>query len=85
MFVTNNPVVIDIAKECGKSVAQVALKWALQRGYAIIPKSTKEERQKENLDLFNWELSEDQMKRINTLDLHHRFNNLRAFDHPIYD
>lgn len=58
----------DIADETGKTVAQVALRWSLQRGYNPLPKSITPSRIKENLAVFDFELSADQMARINALD-----------------
>jgi diketogulonate reductase-like aldo/keto reductase len=49
-------------------VAQVALRWLIQRGVIIIPKSTHIERMRENLDIFDFELSADDMAQIATLD-----------------
>jgi D-xylose reductase len=58
----NEQVVKDIAAKHNKTPAQVVLRWGIQRGTAIIPKTTKEERLKENLDLFNgFNLSNDEM------------------------
>lgn len=50
------------------SAAQVALRWAIQRGDVIFPKSVTPQRQKQNLDLFSFELTDEQMRRINALD-----------------
>lgn len=52
----------------GKSVAQIALRWLIQRGVIIIPKSVHIERIKQNLDIFNFELSDEEMAEIATLD-----------------
>lgn len=52
----------------GKSVAQIALRWLIQRGVIIIPKSVHIERMKQNLDIFNFELSDEEMAEIATLD-----------------
>lgn len=61
-------VVKDISTVLGKSPAQVLLRWALQKGFVIIPKSVKKERIVENYDIFDFALSEDQMTKINYLD-----------------
>ena len=55
-------------KKYGKSIPQVALRWLLQRGVIIIPKSTHKERMAENLNIFDFELTADDMARIQTLD-----------------
>lgn len=52
----------------GKSVAQIALRWLIQRGVIIIPKSVHIERMKQNLDIFDFELSDEEMAEIATLD-----------------
>lgn len=57
-----------IAQKYGKTVAQVILRWHLQRGIVIIPKSTHIERMEENLDVFSFTLSEKDMTVIATLD-----------------
>ncbi|WP_442865138.1 aldo/keto reductase [Alkalihalobacillus sp. CinArs1] len=58
----------DIAEKHNKSTAQVILRWHLQNDVIIIPKSTKEHRIKENADLFDFELSNGEMDRINALN-----------------
>lgn len=58
----------DIAKAHGKSVAQIILRWHLQRGIVVIPKSTHIERMEENFNVFDFELSDDEMKKIASLD-----------------
>lgn len=63
-----NPVLMDIGKKYGKSAAQVALRWLIQRGVIIIPKSVHVERMEQNLDIFDFSLSEDDMKEIAGLD-----------------
>lgn len=63
-----NPLLTKIAAAHGKSVAQVALRWLIQRGIVVIPKSTHRERMAENLDVFDFNLSEEEMKRIATLN-----------------
>ena len=66
-----------IGEKYHKSVAQVVLRWLLQRGIVCIPKSTKKERMEQNLDVFDFELNGDDMALIAALD-----TNTRAFfDH----
>lgn len=64
----SNPVLETIGKKYGKSVAQVALRWLLQRGVIIIPKSTHIERMQQNIDIFDFELSAEDMAEIAALD-----------------
>ena len=63
-----HPVLTEIGKAYGKSVAQVALRFLLQRGVVIIPKSTHKERMVENLNIFDFQLSDDEMQEIGKLD-----------------
>ena len=63
-----NPVLTEIGKRHAKSVAQVALRWLLQSGVIIIPKSTHRERMAENINIFDFELTADEMAQIQTLD-----------------
>lgn len=64
----SNPVLETIGKKYGKSVAQVTLRWLLQRGVIIIPKSTHIERMQQNIDIFDFELSAEDMTEIAALD-----------------
>lgn len=65
-----NEVLASIAQAHDKSVAQVALRWQLQRGIVCIPKSTHRLRMEENFDVFDFELSPQEMARIKALDTH---------------
>lgn len=58
----------DIAKRYGKTVGQVVLRWNFQRGVVVIPKSVRKERILENFNIFDFELSDEDMKKIKTLD-----------------
>lgn len=64
----NSPVIGKIAKEHGKSPAQVILRWELQQGFIVIPKSIHEERMRENRDVYDFELDADEMEAIAMLD-----------------
>ncbi|MCM1321930.1 MAG: aldo/keto reductase [Bacteroides sp.] len=63
-----NPVVGEIGRKYGKSAAQVMLRWNIQNGVVVIPKSTHIERMKENLAVFDFSLSSDDMEKIDALD-----------------
>ena len=63
-----NELLGEIGKKYGKSIPQVALRWLLQRGVIIIPKSTHKERMAENLNIFDFELTADDMAQIQTID-----------------
>ena len=64
----NEPVLADIARKYGKTTAQVMLRWNIQRGVIIIPKSTHKERIIENSKIWDFRLDADDMARIATLD-----------------
>lgn len=64
----NNETLAEIGRKYGKSVAQVALRYLLQRGVVLIPKSTHKERMKQNMDIFNFSLTEEDMAMIRQLD-----------------
>lgn len=63
-----NPVLNEIGQKYGRSAAQVILRWHLQRGVVVIPKSTHIERMRENLNVFDFALSEKDMAKIAALD-----------------
>lgn len=60
-------IIVDIARETGKSPAQVILRWHYQKKHRIFPKSVRPERIKENLEIFDFALDDNQMNRINSL------------------
>ena len=68
--VVKNGLLASIGKGYGKSAAQVALRWLIQRGIVAIPKSTHVERMRQNLDIFDFTLTDEEMKRIATLNSH---------------
>ena len=63
-----DPVLTKIGAKYGKTAAQVILRWHLQRGIVVIPKSTHKERMTENLNVFDFALSDEDMKAIAVLD-----------------
>jgi len=63
-----NPVIGEIAQQYGKSNGQVILRWLLQRGIVVIPKSVHQARMAENLDVFDFTLSDRDMATMATLD-----------------
>ncbi len=63
-----NELLLTIGKKYGKSIAQVILRWLTQRGVIAIPKSVRKERMQENLDIFDFNLSEEDMSEIKKLD-----------------
>ena len=86
------PIIREIAEAHGKSPAQVVLRWGIQRGCYLVTKSTRSERLLENLDVFDFELSAEQMSAIAALNQNRRFNDPGSFCeaafgkfYPIYD
>ncbi|MDP9580189.1 aldo/keto reductase [Priestia megaterium] len=68
----NNEVLTEIANKHNKSVAQVILRWDVQNGIITIPKSTKEHRIVENASIFDFELTKEEIERIDELNQNHR-------------
>lgn len=64
----NDPVLKEIADAHNKSVAQVILRWDLQRGVVVIPGSSNPAHMKENISIFDFELSDEEMSRIAALN-----------------
>lgn len=60
-----SPVVNEIATKHGKTAGQILLRWGVQRGTTVIPKTVKKERLAENIDLFTFNLSQEEMTAIN--------------------
>jgi D-xylose reductase len=90
--VIEQDVVKSAAARTGKTPAQVVLRWGVQRGTAIIPKTSRPERLIENLSIFDFELSDQEMAAISALNINRRFNDPgdfceAAFNtfNPIYD
>ena len=61
----------EIANKYGKSVAQVVLRWNIERGVVVIPKSVRKNRMEENIDIWDFELSKEDMDIISTMDIGH--------------
>jgi D-xylose reductase len=90
--VLNQPIVREIAKRMQRTPAQVVLRWGVQRGTSVIPKTSRVERLAENLAVFDFVLSSDEMAAISALNQNRRFNDPGAFCelafgtfYPIYD
>lgn len=90
--VLDERIVQQVAQQHGKTPAQVALRWGVQRGTAVIPKTSRTERLRENIDLFDFSLSDQQMQQLSALDRHQRFNDPGVFCektfgafYPIYE
>lgn len=90
--VLSHSVVQEIAKKVNRTAAQVVLRWGVQRGTAIVPKTSNPKRLVENISIFDFELSLDQMEAIAKLDRNQRFNDPGVFCesafgcyYPIYE
>lgn len=66
-----HPVLTAIGQKYGKSAAQVALRWNVQRGVIVIPKSVHKERMEQNIDIWDFQLSDEDMAEIAKLDIGH--------------
>ncbi len=63
-----NEILVSIAKKYKRSVAQIILRWLIQRGIVVIPKSVRKERMAENFNIFDFELNDDDTEKIKSLD-----------------
>lgn len=86
------PAVVEAASAHDRTPAQIVLRWGVQRGTAIIPKTSKPERMRENLDILDFKLSKAEMDAISALNANRRFNDPGVFceaafglHNPIYD
>lgn len=64
----DEPILKEIAEKYDKTVAQIILRWNVQQGVIVIPKSVHRERMSENLDIWNFKIEDDDMERIGSLD-----------------
>ena len=67
-WATTDPTLIDLGAQLGVSAAQVALRWAIDRGHVVFPKTLSRQRMATNIDVFSFTLSPDQQARIDALD-----------------
>ncbi len=87
-----NPTLTEIAHKYGKTTAQVALRWLIQTGVIVIPKTTHKERMIENMDIFDFRLNDTEMAAIDALDTnttlftdHHDGMGTKHYMKQIYD
>lgn len=73
--VFDEPVIVRVAEKHGRSPAQVSLRWLLQKGCVVIPRSRKEEHLRENMEIYGWELDEEDMAAIDGIERHERLVN----------
>jgi diketogulonate reductase-like aldo/keto reductase len=72
-------IVQELARKYSRTPAQIILRWGVQRGVSVIPKSSRVERVVENMNIFNFELSAEDMERVSGLNCNLRFNNPGVF------
>jgi D-xylose reductase len=90
--ILDEPVVVAAARRLGKTPAQVLLRWGVQRGTSVVPKTARPERLRENLAVFDFALTDEEMAAIAGLNRNRRFNDPGVFGEkafntfcPIYD
>jgi D-xylose reductase len=90
--VLGDPEVLAIAGDLGKTPGQVVLRWAIQRGTVTIPKTQTVAHLRDNIELFDFELGNGEMTRLDRLDRNRRFNDPAEFGeaafntfYPIFD
>lgn len=69
----NEPIFTKLAKKYNKTNVQIILRWHIQKGFIVFPKSTNPEHLKQNIDIFDFELTPEEMKEIDALDKHQRY------------
>jgi D-xylose reductase len=77
--VLDEAVVRRAAERANKTPAQVVLRWGVQRGTSIVPKTSQPNRLRENIDIFDFELTAEEMRAISALDRNRRFNDPGVF------
>lgn len=83
-----DPLVEELAKKYGKSNGQILLNWGLARGHVVIPKSTKKERQKENLESCSFTMEKEDVEKLTALNMNDRwldFKNIPGIGAPIFE
>ena len=90
--IVNNEKLQEMAKRLNKSVTQIVLRWALQNGMSIIPKSTNISHMEENKNLLGWKLSQEDCNYIEEMNRNQRFcDPLKFMEHwfkyflPLYE
>jgi len=75
-----NQTIVGVARKLGKTPAQVSLRWLVQKGIAVIPKTSSEERLRENMDIFDWELPPEDERKIDAIP-----ERVRLLESPLLD
>jgi hypothetical protein len=66
--VLEHPVVVSAAEKLGKTPAQVALRWGVQMGHSVLPKSTNKERIRANIDVYDWSIPDDLFAKLSEIE-----------------
>lgn len=69
----------ELAEKYGKTPAQLVLRWGLQKNTVVIPKTSKVERLQENLEVFDFDISDEDMEEMKAIDKNHRTNQPAKF------
>ena len=81
----NDPIMTQLAAKHNKTAAQVAFRWQFQRGVVVIPKSARKTRQLENIDIFDFQLTDSDMKQVESLPQKQRIYDIEGIQsHPDY-
>jgi len=83
--ILQQPIVKEISAQTGKTPGQVVLRWGVQRGTSILPKTSRVERLKENLAIFDFELTDQQVRDISALNMNRRFNDPGHFTEAAFN
>ncbi|RNA34194.1 aldose reductase-like [Brachionus plicatilis] len=84
-IVLENPVIVNIGKKYGKTPAQICLRWCIQRNIVVLPKSSNPQRMVQNVQIFDFELSEQDMQDIKKLEQNYRVYSVESLkDHKFY-
>lgn len=73
-LLTEVPTIVNLAAKYNKTAAQICLRWAVQRGCTIVPKTATKSRLPENISVFDWTLTKEEMTSIDALDKNKRYN-----------
>lgn len=78
-----DPKIVEIADKYGKSPAQILIKYQIQRGVMVIPKSVTKERIESNFDVWDFDVEQEDTDRIDTLDCNGRFVHMKGYTHKM--
>ena len=80
----DDPIVNEIAKKYNRTVAQILIKFHIDRGQSTVPKSSSFKRLKENIDIFDFNLTNEDIKRLESLNIKHRYIDLKEHRNDPY-